>query len=81
MTAHGIRIEQLLGSAQELEPTLEPHPRVVPHRLALLLIVIAVALVVVLGHEGLASAAHTVCTIGEPAGTSCVDSIIHSGYP
>lgn len=81
MTAHGIRIEQLLGSAQELEPTLEPHPRVVPHRLALLLIAVAVTLVVVFGHDGVASAARTVCTVGEPAGTSCVDSVLRSGYP
>lgn len=81
MTAHGIRIDQLLNAPVALEPTLEPHTRVIPHRLASLLIVITLALVVVLGRGPIDAAARTVCTAGEPSGTSCTEALLRIGYP
>ena len=61
MTAHGIRIEQLLHAPQELEPSFEPHPRIVPQRLALLLIVVAVAASLMVGRGPVNAAAHAAC--------------------
>lgn len=81
MTAHGVTIHQLLTAERELEPVFEPHPRIDPVRLALLVIVLTITLLLLLGHRDVAAAAHAICTVGEPAGSSCGDALVRLGYP
>ncbi|MBC7460514.1 MAG: hypothetical protein H7287_04060 [Thermoleophilia bacterium] len=81
MTAHSATIQQLLLAERELEPTFEPHAPVDRVRLAMLAIVVLVTVLVALGHANVAAAARAVCTIGEPASSTCGDALVRIGYP
>lgn len=78
MTAHAPRLTAPLDRS-----TLRRRPRVprLGRRTVIVLLLAACVLAIMQAPSEVAAAAHATCTIGEPAGTTCGEAMVHVGYP